>query len=206
MYLVSRYAPHEAYPCIEPNVRFSRIRLPTKLIIHSCLINIDIYLRSCQWIDLQHIIECLPCVAYFLATPIEPIKETFLNSVPIAVYGSEIVSYAVIVIVPNKYPIQLGYYQSQRPMSDGTDQPMDFLAFLCKLLLTCFPFNPEIPRLAVRAVMSEPQKCKGIWFPFPSAFPVFFSMPAKVQFLAMRFIFVAKNKSNFLCVKSQFFH
>ena len=62
-------------------------------------------LRSCQWIDLQHIIECLPYVAYFLATPIEPIKETSLNSIPKAVYGSEFVSYTVIVIVPNKYPI-----------------------------------------------------------------------------------------------------
>ena len=118
---MSRYAPYGAYPYIEPNVRFSRIRLPTKLIIHSCPINTDIYLRSCQWIDLQHIIECLPCVAYFLATPIEPIKETSLNSIPKAVYGSEIVSYNVIVIVPNKYLIQL-----------------------------CFPFNPEIPRLAVQ--------------------------------------------------------
>lgn len=114
-YLVSRYTPHEAYPYIEPNVRFSRIRLPTKLIIHSCLINTDIYLRSCQWIDLQHIIECLPCVAYFLATPIEPIKETSLNSIPKAVYGSEIVSYAVIVIVPNKYLIQSRFLTSQYP-------------------------------------------------------------------------------------------
>ena len=118
---MSRYAPHGAYPYVEPNVRFSRIRLPTKLIVHSCLINTDIYLWSCQWIDLQHIIECLPCIAYFLATPIEPIKKASLNSIPKAVYGSEIVSYAVIVIVPNKYLIQLAYYQSKRPISDGTD-------------------------------------------------------------------------------------
>ncbi len=32
--LVSRYAPYEAYPCSEPDVQLSRIRLPTKLIVH----------------------------------------------------------------------------------------------------------------------------------------------------------------------------
>ena len=32
--LVSRYAPYGTYPCIDPDVRLSRIRLPTKLIMH----------------------------------------------------------------------------------------------------------------------------------------------------------------------------
>ena len=45
--LVSRYAPYEAYPYIEPNVRFSRIRLPTKRIVHLCPIYTDIYPRFC---------------------------------------------------------------------------------------------------------------------------------------------------------------
>lgn len=44
MHLVSRYAPYEAYPYSEPDVRFSHIRLPTKLIIHIHVSHILTYL------------------------------------------------------------------------------------------------------------------------------------------------------------------
>ena len=90
-------------------------------------------------------IKRFPCVADFLATPIEPVKQATSYLIIEAVYGSEIVSYTVIMIVFNKYLIQLNYYQTKRPMPNGTDQSMNFLTFLCKLLLTCFSFNPEIP-------------------------------------------------------------
>ncbi len=90
-------------------------------------------------------IKGFPCVADFLATPIEPVKQATSYLIIEAVYGSEIVSYTVIMIVSNKYLIQLNYYQTKRPMPNGTDQSMNFLTFLCKLLLTCFSFNPEIP-------------------------------------------------------------
>ena len=47
------------------------------------------------------------------------------------------------MIVSNKYLIQLSYYQTKRPMPNGTDQSMNFLTFLCKLLLTGFPLHSE---------------------------------------------------------------
>ena len=144
MNLVSRYAPYGAYPYIEPNVRFSRIRLPAKRIVPLCLVNTNVYSRLCQWVYFQHIVKRIPCVTNFLTTSIEPIKQATSYSVMKAVYGSEIVSYAVIVIISNKYLIQLSYYQLKRPMPNGTNQTMDFLTFLCKLLLTCFPLDPVI--------------------------------------------------------------
>ena len=57
-------------------------------------------------------IKRFPCVADFLATPIEPVKQATPYLIIEAVYGSEIVSYTVIMVVSYKYVI-LGSYSDE---------------------------------------------------------------------------------------------
>ena len=61
-----------------PDMRLSRIRLFTKLIVHQLSIDTDIDFRTCQWICIvNHFQVARPRVTPFLTSSIKPVKETF---------------------------------------------------------------------------------------------------------------------------------
>lgn len=61
------------------------------------------------------------------------------------------------MIVANKNLIQLISKKFERPVSDGTNQPVYFLTFLSKFLLAGFPLYPEPSFGTARTVMRKPK-------------------------------------------------
>ena len=128
-----------------------------------------------------------PSVAPLLASPVEPVKQAF-QSVPPEVHNTWIVAFnSVVVVITDKYLIQL-CNNVRRPLKPyESDCPVDFLAFLHEFLPAGLPSHFELAVARACAIMRESKKCKCFRLTFSAFASVFLCKSSKFNKPALAF-------------------
>ncbi len=150
------------------------------------LVYVYIDSRLCQRMCPQQVIKSLPRITLPLTSSVQPFKQALCYSAPEAVQTFGVIRDSVVMVISNKYLIQLLYHGFHGLCSHSPYQLMDFFALLCKFLPAGFPLHPEFTVPAVRTVMCKPQKCKRVR-PFSFFFTFFFRKSPEFYETALAF-------------------
>lgn len=147
----SRLTPCGASPSPDPGVRLFRTGLLARLIHLHLSVDTDVDFWTSKRVFLQHVVESIPTIALFLASSVQPEKQTSAHSITETAQALGIVSDSVVMEVTNKNLIHLVNNLRNRQYPHFLNALMNLSAFLGEFLPTGFPLHSELTALAFRA-------------------------------------------------------